>query len=95
MILVNKILLLYEECRTESRDVRLSLELRDGVEMFTFSNILHPFSCGPPSKSSRSFHNETTFSPLKLPLFPHNSAAIPLLESPRFVDTQENPADQQ
>ena len=38
----------------ERRDVRLSLELRDGNELFTFSNILNPSSSGPPSKSSRS-----------------------------------------
>ena len=39
---------------------------------------------------SKSFHDETTFSPLKLPLLPHNSPATPMLDSPMFVDAQEN-----
>ena len=34
---------------------------------------------------SKSFHKQTTFSLLKLPLFPHNSPATPLLDSPMFV----------
>ena len=46
MSLVEKILLLYKECRAEHQNVRLSIELRDGVEFFSFSNI-------PPSSSAR------------------------------------------
>ena len=54
MGLVNKLLLLYEECQAEGRDVNLSIELRGGVELFSFGNTLHPSSTPQlPSRSSR------------------------------------------
>ena len=51
MSLVEKILLLYKECRAEHQNVRLSIELRDGVELFSFSNIPPPSSARPASRS--------------------------------------------
>ena len=52
MGLVNQLLQLYEECRAANRDVYLSFKLRDGVESFSFKNILRPSSPPPSSGGS-------------------------------------------
>ena len=54
MGLVNKLLLLYEECRAEGRDVHLSIELRDRVEFFFLWKHPCPSSTSPlPSGGSK------------------------------------------
>ena len=48
MVLVNQLIQQYGECRATNRDMYLSFELRDEVEIFSFKIILRP-SSPPPS----------------------------------------------
>lgn len=48
MSVVHKLLSIYQQCREDGVDVRLSLELKNGVETFSFTNVLLPSSGGQP-----------------------------------------------
>ena len=44
MSVVDKLFSIYQQCREDGMDTTLCLELKSGVEMFSFTNILLPSS---------------------------------------------------
>ena len=76
MGLVNQLLQLYEECRVANRDVYLSFELRDGVESFSFKNILRP-SSPPPSSGGSGRRRRRQRGPRRRNRQRNDTAAVP------------------
>ena len=67
---------MYEECQAANRHVYLSFELREGVESFSFKNILRP-SSPPPSSGGSGRRRRQQCGPRRRNRQRNDAAAVP------------------